>query len=56
MIFILANLSWSGVGLRAGVIAGALVVWFWTQSLIARKAKAKDGEARGSGTKLVERV
>jgi hypothetical protein len=43
MIIILASLSWTGVGLRAGVIAGALVVWFWTQSLIARKAAAKDG-------------
>jgi len=43
MIPILASLSWSGVGLRAGVIAGALVVWFWTQSLIARKAAAKEG-------------
>src|SRR5437879_6085900 len=43
MITIFANLSWTGVGLRAGVIAGALVVWFWTQSLIARKAAAKDG-------------
>ena len=43
MITIFASLSWTGVGLRAGVIAGALVVWFWTQSLIARKAAAKDG-------------
>ena len=43
MITILASLSWTGVGLRAGVIAGALVVWFWTQSLIARKAAAKEG-------------
>ena len=43
MIPILASLSWSGVGLRTGVIAGAVVVWFWTQSLIARKAAAKDG-------------
>jgi membrane-associated phospholipid phosphatase len=25
------------------VVAGALVVWFWTQSLIARKSAAKDG-------------
>jgi membrane-associated phospholipid phosphatase len=40
---ILAVLSWSTVGLRAGVVAGALVVWFWTQSLIARKSAAKDG-------------
>ena len=43
MITILASLSWTGVGLRTGVIAGALIVWFWTQSLIARKAAAKDG-------------
>jgi membrane-associated phospholipid phosphatase len=43
MIPILASLSWTGVGLRAGVVAGALVVWFRTQSLIARKAAAKDG-------------
>ena len=40
---ILASLSWTGVGLRAGIIAGALVVWFWTQSLIARKTSAKEG-------------
>jgi len=43
MIIILASLSWTGIGLRVGVIAGALVVWFWTQSLIARKAAAKEG-------------
>ena len=43
MSTILASLSWSGVGLRAGVIAGSLVVWFWTQWLIARKAATKDG-------------
>ena len=43
MITNLASLSWTGIGLRAGVIAGALVVWFWTQSLIARKAAAKEG-------------
>jgi membrane-associated phospholipid phosphatase len=41
MPLILASLSWSGVGLRAGVVAGALVLWFWTQSLIARKAAPK---------------
>src|SRR5438093_13330028 len=40
---ILAVIPWSTVGLRAGVVAGALVVWFWTQSLIARKSAAKDG-------------
>ena len=40
---ILAVLQWSTIGLRAGVVAGALVAWFWTQSLIARKSAAKDG-------------
>jgi membrane-associated phospholipid phosphatase len=43
MTTILASLSWPVVGLRAGVVAGALVVWFWTQSLIARKSAAKNG-------------
>lgn len=40
---ILAALSWPTFGLRAGVVAGALVLWFWTQSLIARKSAPKDG-------------
>jgi len=40
---ILALLHWSTIGLRAGVVAGALVAWFWTQSLIARKSAPKDG-------------
>ena len=40
---ILAVLRWPGVGLRAGVVAGALVLWFWTQSLIARKSAPKAG-------------
>jgi hypothetical protein len=39
----LATLSWSAIGLRAGVVVGALVLWFWTQSLIARKAAPKEG-------------
>jgi hypothetical protein len=43
MSVILANLSWSGIGIRAGVVAVALVLWFWTQSLIARKSTPKDG-------------
>ena len=38
-----AVISWPTVGLRTGVVAGALVIWFWTQSLIARKTAAKDG-------------
>ena len=43
MTTVLAALSWHAIGLRAAVVAGALVIWFWTQSLIARKAVAKDG-------------
>lgn len=39
----LAVLHWPAVGLRSGVVIGALAIWFWTQSLIARKAAAKDG-------------
>lgn len=39
----LALLHWPSIGLRAGVVAGALVIWFWTQALIARKADAKNG-------------
>jgi hypothetical protein len=40
---ILVTLHWPGIGLRAGVVAAALVLWFWTQSLIARKPATKDG-------------
>lgn len=40
---LIASLSWSTIGLRTGVVAGALVIWFWTQSLIARKTMPKDG-------------
>jgi membrane-associated phospholipid phosphatase len=43
MTHILASLSWPTIGLRAGVIAAALVLWFWTQSLIARKSPPKHG-------------
>ncbi len=39
----LAILHWPAIGLRAGVVAGALVLWFWTQSLISRKSATKDG-------------
>ncbi len=42
MRIILAVMHWPAVGLRAGVVAGALIVWFWTQSLIARKSAPKD--------------
>jgi membrane-associated phospholipid phosphatase len=40
---ILAILHWPTIGLRALVVAGALVAWFWTQSLIARKSAPKEG-------------
>lgn len=43
MITILATLPWQTIGLRVGVVAGALVIWFWTQALIGRKVAAKDG-------------
>jgi len=40
---LLAILHWPALGLRAAVVAGALVAWFWTQSLIARKPAPKAG-------------
>jgi membrane-associated phospholipid phosphatase len=43
MTEIFASISWAAIGLRAGVVAGALVLWFWTQSLIARKSAPKSG-------------
>jgi len=43
MTHILAVLRWPAIGLRAGIVAGALVLWFWTQSLIARKSAPKVG-------------
>jgi membrane-associated phospholipid phosphatase len=43
MKHILAILHWPAIGVRAVVVAGALVAWFWTQSLIARKPAPKAG-------------
>jgi len=43
MILISTIVPWHIIGIRAGVVAGALVLWFWTQSLIARKSVPKDG-------------
>jgi membrane-associated phospholipid phosphatase len=40
---VFASLSWPAIGLRVGIVAGALVAWFWTQSLIARKSSPKEG-------------
>ena len=43
MTSILAAMHLPAIGLRTGVVIGALVVWFWTQSLIARKSAPKEG-------------
>src|SRR5580658_2907600 len=43
MMPILASLHWSAIGLRVGVIVGELLIWFWTQWLIGRKAGTKEG-------------
>ena len=40
---LLGAMNWSAIGIRAGIVAGALIVWFWTQSLIARKPIPKEG-------------
>jgi hypothetical protein len=40
---LLAVPQWPAIGLRVGVVAAALVAWFWTQSLIARKSAPKEG-------------
>ncbi len=39
----LSAIIWTQVGIRAAAIAGALVLWFWTQSLIGRKSVPKQG-------------
>ena len=43
MTHFFATIHWPVIGLRAGAVAGALVLWFWTQSLIARKSAPKEG-------------
>ena len=43
MTAFLATWHCPAIGLRAGVVVGALAVWFWTQSLIARKTAPKEG-------------
>jgi membrane-associated phospholipid phosphatase len=37
------TLNWHSIGLRAAVVAGALIAWFWTQSLISRKSAPNHG-------------
>ncbi len=36
-------MQWPAISLRAGMVAGALLIWYWTQSLIARKAALQGG-------------
>ena len=38
-----ATLPWPTIGLRAAVVVGALGAWFWTQTLIGRKATPREG-------------
>jgi membrane-associated phospholipid phosphatase len=40
---IVATLHWPAIGVRGGIVVGALLAWFWTQSLIARKSAPKEG-------------
>ncbi|HLH57409.1 MAG TPA: phosphatase PAP2-related protein [Verrucomicrobiae bacterium] len=40
---VFGSLHWSAIGLRAGVVGGALIAWFWTQSLIGRKSTPTSG-------------
>jgi membrane-associated phospholipid phosphatase len=43
MTILLAALHWPAIGIRSGIVVVALVLWYWTQRLIARKAAAKNG-------------
>lgn len=40
---VLATIHWTAVGERVAVVVGALLLWFWTQSLIGRKAVPTNG-------------
>jgi len=39
----LAVIHWAVVGERVAVVVGALLLWFWTQALIGRKAQPREG-------------
>jgi membrane-associated phospholipid phosphatase len=39
----LALIRWTAIGERVGVVIAALLFWFWTQSLIGRKAAPTNG-------------
>lgn len=40
---IVAVIRWTAVGERVGVVIAALLLWFWTQSLIGRKSSPTTG-------------
>jgi membrane-associated phospholipid phosphatase len=42
-VSVLATIHWTAVGERVAVVVGALLLWFWTQSLIGRKAAPANG-------------
>jgi len=47
MALIPAIFPWHTIALRAAVVVAGLVVWFWTQSMIGRKAASKEGIGDG---------
>jgi hypothetical protein len=42
-VSVLGVIHWTAVGERIGVVVGALLLWFWTQGLIGRKAAPTNG-------------
>jgi hypothetical protein len=40
---VVAIIHWTAVGERVSVVVGALLLWFWTQALIGRKAAPTNG-------------
>ena len=40
---VIAMIHWAAVGERLAVVVGALLLWFWTQALIGRKAAPTNG-------------
>ena len=43
MMSMLAIIRWTAIGERVAVIVGALLLWYWTQALIGRKAAPTNG-------------
>jgi membrane-associated phospholipid phosphatase len=42
-VSIFAAIHWTAVGGRVAVVVGALLLWYWTQALIGRKAAPTNG-------------